>query len=361
MISNDRVNHLISEGAVEQKSWEERLRRIAAIKEQVSCLGFQSFGQTLSQSLTSEGPKISRLYSLSSGLKNFTSLDERLREIFSKLEDRTSKLELLRKLREKLIFEAARSLDCNKIFLANDSTSLAIDILSNVSLGRGAQLSLDVGFLDDRFSDVKILRPIRDFSRHELLTYVRIHDLEIVDENENEKSKSFGSIQELTKKFVTDLDSRFSGTVSTVFRTGEKVCSISNKTRNDNENCALCDAPLDTKASDDVISAIQATSFSKLVSSEGPNGNIEPNPQNLAKMSIGEEEKLGNCENCNGACAEDPEISITPENLKKFLCYGCNLIFRDSKIQDVPQCVLDNVRQKISLESMQQEITEFLL
>ncbi|XP_043276774.1 cytoplasmic tRNA 2-thiolation protein 2 [Venturia canescens] len=351
----------IDEGAIDGQNCEERSAKIEAIKEQIAYLGFQCFAQTLSQSLINDMPRTFKLETLSSSLENFTNEDERLREILSKLPNRTSKLELIKKLRKKLIFNAARNLNCNKIFLADDSTSLAIDILSNVSLGRGAQLSLDVGFLDDRFCDVSILRPMRDFSRHELQTYLKIHDLKILCENGNPKLKTLNSIQELTEKFVTDLDSQFNGTVSTVFRTGEKVCSISNKNRSDDENCALCDAPLDTKASEDVISAIQATSFSKLLSSQGPEGNIRGNQQILENLSSKESEKLEKCENCSGTCAKNSELSLTLETLTKFLCYGCRLIFRSSDIQDVPRSILDIVRQKVSLESMREEITDFLL
>jgi len=293
--------------------------------------------------------------------------DVTLKNIFNKLPDYTSKIELLHKLRQKLIYASARMLGCTKIFVADDSTSLAVAILSNVSLGRGAQLSLDVSFIDNRYSDLLLLRPMRDFTRHELGCYLSIHNVEIVASGDlADSTNSPQSIQRLTEKFVTDLDSKFHGTVSTVFRTGEKVCAgASTKNRNSDETCVLCDAPLDTLASDTVISAIQATAFSRLVSSQGPNGNIDlAKVEEIAKLSLGDNGISNGCEKCNGSgnCGKaGKDVEVSSDDLRKFLCYGCRLIFKNPEIDDVPRCVLNSVKQRLSLESMREEITDFLL
>lgn len=352
-----------------------------------------------------EEPDVRNLETFSTALSDISSEDETLKNIFDKIVDHTSKAELLNKLRQRLIFSSARKLGCTKIFVADDSTSLAVKILSNVSLGRGAQLSLDVSFVDNRYSDIILLRPMRDFSRHELATYLNIKNLETVASgNPADSMKLPQSIQSLTEKFVTDLESKFSGTVSTVFRTGEKVCAgASTKNRDADETCVLCDAPLDTLASDNVISAIQATTFSHLVSSRGLSMDVDLGKvESIADLSLGEGRisdgcgqcnGTGSCENsgtdvdlnkvesiahlpsgenrssdgcgqCNGtgSCGKSGKaVIVSGEDLRRFLCYGCRLIFKNSETADIPSWMLNAVRQRLSLENMREEITDFLL
>lgn len=64
------------------------------------------------------------------------------------------------------------------MFLAENSTRLAIKILSNVAQGRGAHLSQDTGFSDgNRFEKcgVNLLRPLRDISSKEIVMYIALH------------------------------------------------------------------------------------------------------------------------------------------------------------------------------------------
>ncbi|XP_011313083.1 cytoplasmic tRNA 2-thiolation protein 2-like [Fopius arisanus] len=111
---------------------------------------------------------------------------------------------------------------------------VAIAILSNVALGRGANLSSDCGLIDNRHNDVMILRPMRDFSRQELYYYLRIRDIKCIDEKELKDNRP-PFIQKLTGKFVRNLEELFSGTVSTIFRTGEKIVAGKAQLRTDYE------------------------------------------------------------------------------------------------------------------------------
>jgi len=47
-------------------------------------------------------------------------------------------------LRNHLLLKIAKKLKCSKIFSADTAHHLAVKLLSNVSLGRGAQLPLDI-------------------------------------------------------------------------------------------------------------------------------------------------------------------------------------------------------------------------
>jgi cytoplasmic tRNA 2-thiolation protein 2 len=70
--------------------------------------------------------------------------DKKLQLIVNATCSLTSKEDLVEKLRSTLLLEIAKRLKCPKIFLADVETDLAIKLLSNISLGRGAQLPLDV-------------------------------------------------------------------------------------------------------------------------------------------------------------------------------------------------------------------------
>lgn len=70
--------------------------------------------------------------------------DKEINNLFQSLKSMTSKEDMLSQLRLKLITDMAEHLKCNKIFTAEVGTDLAIKFLSNMSLGRGNQLPLQV-------------------------------------------------------------------------------------------------------------------------------------------------------------------------------------------------------------------------
>lgn len=279
--------------------------------------------------------------------------EEPIKITFKSISSRTAKEDLLHKLRNRLLIYAARQLNCTKIFTGDSATDLSIAILSNFSMGRGAHLSLDVGFADTRYSDIMLLRPMRNFTNKEIAYYLRFHDLEVPRSGgTSAKADPHISIQKLTEKFVTDLDSEFHGTVSTIFKTGEKLSSM-NSEQTLERVCALCNASLDTKVSEEV-SAIQATDYSQLVSTSSV----------IAKEEEIESKVENNCNgdcNCQKTCGEKGETSDLVL-LRKCLCYGCRLIlssFKDEKA--VPSFMLNAARSAISFEKMHGEIADFLL
>ncbi|XP_012261021.2 cytoplasmic tRNA 2-thiolation protein 2-A [Athalia rosae] len=353
----------IDEGAVIGEPIEQRCSEISAIQEQVNSLGFVGHVVPLSEALHNTEPKI---YPLDCGLE-IPSDDAELINLFGAISNYTSKEELLHKLRQKLLISVARSLGCCKIFTADGATDLAIKILSNIALGRGAHLPLDVGFVDSRDSNIKILRPMRDFTRKELSYYLNFHKLKVVQiPGLTTKKDAYVSIQNLTEKFVTELNTEFSGTVSAVFRTGEKLTTGNTQTTNSGKSCVLCSAPLDTIFTD--TSSLQATEFSRLVSAEGPMGHIGKDAFQLKTFGNAAEatentatDGAKRCDNCScSRSIERPEKSVPDMDIH--LCYGCRLIFRDlDKQHSMPEFLQNAVKQQRSLDHMQKEIAEFLL
>jgi hypothetical protein len=72
---------------------------------------------------------------------------------------------------------AASRLDCEKLFTAEDSTGVAIELLAGVAAGRGSNLSHRTAFRDRRHAAVTLLRPLREISAKELALYAQFHGL----------------------------------------------------------------------------------------------------------------------------------------------------------------------------------------
>ncbi|KAH8039834.1 hypothetical protein HPB51_009090 [Rhipicephalus microplus] len=124
----------------------------------------------------------------------------------------------------RLLLRLARDNGFAKVFTAETGTLLAATLLSTIALGRGAQLREEVGFLDDRDPEVLLLRPLREFSSKEV---------ELFNEHCNVRFRPHttpstgceprASVARLTAKFVNGLQENFPATVSTVWRTGDKI------------------------------------------------------------------------------------------------------------------------------------------
>ncbi|GLH09716.1 uncharacterized protein GBIM_14759 [Gryllus bimaculatus] len=245
----------------------------------------------------------------------------RLQSLFAQLKSLSSKEDLLLKLRHKLLFSVAEELDCSKIFVGDCATDLAVSIMANLSLGRGAQLPY-----------------------------------EVVD--------PFSSIQRLTEKFITELQKDFPSTVSTIFRTGDKLTSEG--TRNvECKTCLLCETPLDTLKQDS--SSMQATEFSQLISSPmfadvkdlltHSSSDLHSN----AISSMGD----SNCCTSNYQCtciSQNHLQKLDFEQIKENLCYGCRLIVKEMDSLDfLPGDITSSAKTEIMQKQLRKEIQDFLL
>lgn len=222
--------------------------------------------------------------------------------------------------------EAAAHIQCTYVFLPTISHQVATNLLVNVALGRGKSVANYISFCDNRTNcDAKIIRPMRNITLLEVETYVRfnkmlnqlipkIDDINtlLIDTNPAQ------SIQSLTNKFIDNLQDNFASTVSTVFRTGDKISEAAAAavapTHNGidttkQQTCKFCHSELDFKHSNTLL----AIEYSRCVSARADQckmNDVTP----LQKMA--EHQMLG---------YNDDDT----ESLIKFLCHGCRNIFRD--------------------------------
>uniref|UniRef100_A0A8C1LAB7 Cytoplasmic tRNA 2-thiolation protein 2 n=1 Tax=Cyprinus carpio TaxID=7962 RepID=A0A8C1LAB7_CYPCA len=174
-----------------------------------------------------------------------------LERLFSSLKTLTAKEDMLQTLRQHLILHIARENGYSKVMMGDSCSRLAVRLLSNIALGRGAALASDTGFSDPRYGDVVIVRPMRDYSSKEIAFYSRMFNVpSVFISGLDTKTHDKASIQRLTESFVTNLQSDFPSTVSTIYRTSEKLHTVmppQSQSAEPASKCLLCLCTLDTK------------------------------------------------------------------------------------------------------------------
>lgn len=183
--------------------------------------------------------------------------------------------DFIEKKKQKLYVKMACILQCSCVFTGETTTTLACNLLSNIGLGRGAQLHHDVGFSDTRHETVKVLRPMKDITKEELSNYAAIKLITCPLPQEENKS-NMDSLQSLINSFVVDLQENYSATISTVCKTAEKIGSAVNEC---DKRCFHCQSDMNIK--EDKLTAQEATSFSKVVCLSHPQQQKMLEPQSF--------------------------------------------------------------------------------
>jgi len=109
------------------------------------------------------------------------------------------------------------------LFTASSSDRLANNLLVDVIIGRGATICNAVRVCDPR-PEIPLMRPMRDFSKKEVVFYLHARGLlpQVVPDKLTSKSRK-SSIQVATENFLTKLYVDYPSTYSTLLRTGNKM------------------------------------------------------------------------------------------------------------------------------------------
>ncbi|KAM4018685.1 cytoplasmic tRNA 2-thiolation protein 2 [Anomaloglossus baeobatrachus] len=282
-------------------------------------------------------------------------LTSALTDIFSSARTVTAKVELLQSLRNHLLLHVARSCGYSKVMSGESCTRLAARLLANISLGRGAFLALDTGFSDDRSGDVVTVRPMREYSLKEISFYNRLfHVQSVFIPTMETKAPDNSSIQHLSSSFLTRLQAEFPSTVSTVYRTSEKLNTFRTETADEDvqqERCLMCMCNLDTRTGE--ASAFCATQISQNLSQKRPKSNEE---------AARDPEKQ--CCNSGPCCDKSTSCSsaLRIQDFTSFLCYSCRVTVKDvTSVSAFPQYIMQEAEHRSRRSEMRKEIQEFLL
>lgn len=255
-------------------------------------------------------------------------MDKKFAETVNSIKSQTSRHDFVLTARANAIRSAAAQLESNYAFLSTISHQIATTLLVNVALGRGSSVANDISFCDNRpGSEVKLLRPIRNLSSLEVETYVRLSPgnswpaVNHTYANSGSANPS-ASIQNLTTQFVNGLQENFASTVSTVFRTGDKIASAAavplrpNDDATKQRTCKFCHSLLDYENS----ATLFAIEYSRCVSACADRNEVNDVGVMMQRANAavqGDESAL----NVN----QDDDI----RRMWKHLCHGCRNIFRD--------------------------------
>ncbi|KAG1657748.1 Cytoplasmic tRNA 2-thiolation protein 2-A [Nymphon striatum] len=325
--------------------------------------------------------------------------------------------DLILRLKIRLISECAGLLDCPKVFMGDSASRLSVRIVSGLALGRGGQISSEMfepkyatdeegeeslsssqsnseddekasrigeqswcdlsdselrsldckyfilfrlGFLDERHENVAIIRPMRELLSKEIAFYNFIHKIPFAPNVEIATETNLNSsIQRLTEEFINGLQRDFPSTVSTIFKTGDKIMTT---TQHQNYLCVICKMQFQSFKNPGprqlkITAGHQSPHFQmsvELMSTSGIEAhNVNKSSamealdllERLKNISIGEE--LHDLEDT----AENPEINEdciasgvelqSKDILKQKVCYACRIIINDMNETDyLPKSIL---------------------
>ncbi|XP_028279731.1 cytoplasmic tRNA 2-thiolation protein 2 isoform X2 [Parambassis ranga] len=282
---------------------------------------------------------------------------QRLQQLIGSAKTLTAREDLLNTLKQHLLVHIARSKGYSKLMLGDNCTRLAVKLLTSISLGRGAQLAQDTGFSDSRYGDIIVVRPMRDYSANEIASYNHMFNVPcVVIPSLNTKTPDRASVHCLTESFVTKLQVDFPSTVSTIYRTSEKLQTAGRSSISTNlcDRCLLCMCTMDTAV--EKASAFQATQVSTQLSQAKPTGSPEqPTASGQCCSGAGTE----GCGSGVGCCSS---ASVKTPDLKSLLCYSCQLTIKDMlSVEHLPAYILSEAQRRLRRFRMREDISEFLL
>ncbi|GJQ87359.1 hypothetical protein Trydic_g17405 [Trypoxylus dichotomus] len=181
----------------------------------------------------------------------------------------TVQTELCKQYERRLLLESATRLGCQHVFTCDLAVDVASQILTNVSLGRGGHLEMDIGICDKRDPNISLIKPLRVFDIKELALYNYFNHLEPIVITEDQ-SDPYMSVQNLMTNFVENLQVNFPSTITTVVRTGDKLSMDKNDW--ENKKCELCLLPIETR--NGKFTSAEATEFSHWISTHVSDSDI---------------------------------------------------------------------------------------
>ncbi|XP_032245717.1 cytoplasmic tRNA 2-thiolation protein 2 isoform X1 [Phoca vitulina] len=277
---------------------------------------------------------------------------EALSRLFDSVKTLTAKEELLQTLRTHLMLHVARTHGYSKVMTGDSCTRLAIKLMTSLALGRGAFLAWDTGFSDERHGDVVVVRPMREHTLKEVAFYNRLFAVpSVFTPAIDTKAPEKASMHRLVEGFLLRLQARFPSTVSTVYRTSEKLVKAPRDGCAAGPRCLLCMCSLDVDTADSATAfGAQTQHFSQRQPSTPPAG-APTVPCRSAEVG-----RAPNC--CQGTrpCRREDSRACVIEQL----CYGCRVNMKDvPSLDSLPPYILAEAQLRSQRPSP--EIQEYLL
>ena len=137
-------------------------------------------------------------------------------------------------------------LEISVVLVGNTMDALAVQLITNTALGKGKHLPVDLGYLDTRDPRFTVVRPLKEVSAKEVAMFLKLSGVAFLPaeclDSTDQTTERKGSVYQVTKKFVEDLQQGFSQTVSTLCKTGDKLCATTTAEKSNAKGklCAFC-------------------------------------------------------------------------------------------------------------------------
>jgi hypothetical protein len=191
-----------------------------------------------------------------------------LNMLFDKVGDNTARLDLLSKLRNKIIISVAKKFKCALVLLNDISIDLAAEIVSNTVLGKGANINYHSFFRNKKYSKIQFLYPMQNFTQIDVFTYLKFYNCTNIELKQISVENHELSIQNITKKFLLKFDNNSSFDTSTICSVNKKMC-LYNSNILQFHICKLCYRLVNSAIILENISTLFAKKFSKFISNFG--------------------------------------------------------------------------------------------
>ncbi|XP_041626343.1 cytoplasmic tRNA 2-thiolation protein 2 isoform X2 [Vulpes lagopus] len=353
----------VDEGAACGQSWENRAKTLAEVKLILRSFGFPWHIVALEEQHTVGGsPSPTQQEEQLSQPCTQDPEDpagpppaahiEALSRLFDSVKTLTAKEELLQTLRGHLLLHVARTHGYSKVMTGDSCTRLAIKLMTSLALGRGAFLAWDTGFSDERHGDVVVVRPMREHTLKEVAFYNRLFAVpSIFTPAIDTKAPEKASIHRLMEGFLLRLQAQFPSTVSTVYRTSEKLVKAPRDGCAAGPRCLLCMCSLDVDTADSATAfGAQTQDFSQ-TQPPTPLAEAGAAPMPCCSAEVGRAQKC--CQSTLLCRREDSQVI-------EQLCYGCRVNMKDvPSLDSLPPYILAEAQFRSQRPS--QDIQEYLV
>eukprot|EP00892_Ulva_mutabilis_P011044 jgi/Ulvmu1/8311/UM042_0017.1 len=145
-----------------------------------------------------------------------------LQKTLNTAKDATSREDLRKSLRMRLLQSVAQTLQCNKILVGESCTKLASNFIAAAAKGQGFSAVADMHLADARDS-ICVMKPLLHLSSKELALYCFFNKRPFFADPLSSSSATFRSINDLTDSFIADLSGKNRGGVSNIAKTAAKL------------------------------------------------------------------------------------------------------------------------------------------
>ncbi|KTW29699.1 hypothetical protein T552_00907 [Pneumocystis carinii B80] len=184
---------------------------------------------------------------LSSGISKdtFDSLDD----LLSPLSSITSRMDIMKCIRNNIIYDFAKKNGYNVIIFGDTVSSIASKIISEIAKGRGYSIPWETQGKIKHLYDIWLLRPMKDILRQEAYYFLEISGIQNIKKFYHKAT----TIDELVDQYFDDLEKNNPSFLFTVAKTSAKLQVPEIKDTKEYSNskfCFICQMPKENNVND---------------------------------------------------------------------------------------------------------------